>query len=105
MNAEADRQFRAGRYPAALALYEDAAAGGDAHASEMAGYMLYFGPALFGPGTTCDRHRARCLLGFAAEAGLPVAQMLMRQLARSEQAASSRHHPNPNEDISCKPGP
>lgn len=80
MSNEADTQFSEGRYAQALALYEAAAAAGDAEAGEIAGYMLYFGPALFGPQVPCDRQRARRWLAMAAGDGRLLAQMMVRRL-------------------------
>jgi TPR repeat protein len=80
---EADREFGAGRFGAALELYDKydkGAAAGDPVAAEMAGYMLYFGPALFGPGVPCSREKARHWLTLAAREGRPLAQMMIRRM-------------------------
>jgi hypothetical protein len=84
MGASADQAFAAGRFGQALALYEARAACGDAYSGEMAGYMLYFGPALFGSEVPCDRARARQWLAQAAQDGRLVAQMMVRRLDRCE---------------------
>lgn len=82
MFQDADKAFSAGCYGQALALYEVRAAAGDAYAGEMAGYMLYFGPALFGAGVPCDRARARRWLEVAAGSGRRVAQLMVRRIDR-----------------------
>lgn len=86
MSSEADTQFSQGRYAQALALYEAAAEVGDAEAGEIAGYMLYFGPALFGPQVPCDRQRARRWLAMAAGDGRLLAQMMVRRLDGEQPA-------------------
>lgn len=79
---DADVEYAAGRFAAALALYEKAAGLGDASAGEMAGYMLFFGPALFGPTIPCDHTRARALLEAPAGHGRLVARMLIDRIDR-----------------------
>lgn len=103
--ADADAEYLAGRYPAALALYERAAASGDARAGEMAGYMLYFGPALFGAGIPCDRARARRWLLFAAENDCPVARMLMRRIDQPRGPPPAFPTLPLHQEPSCTPKP
>jgi TPR repeat protein len=93
---EADVAYAAGRFAAALALYEEAARQGNAGASEMAGYMLFFGPALFGPSIPCDHARARAWLEAPAGAGRLVARMLIDRIDRGLPVPAF-HPPPPKE--------
>jgi TPR repeat protein len=87
----ADRALAAGEFSIALKLYEKTALDGDIQACAMVGYMLSYGPALFGVGIPCDRQCARCWLKMAADRGHMVAQMLIRQMDRLAILAPLTH--------------
>ena len=79
--ALADADYAAGHYAQALVSFERRAAAGGAVAAELAGQMLYYGPAVYGPAVARDPQRAAALLSQAARGGRPYARYLFERLA------------------------
>ena len=76
----ADSEYQVQRYAAALEIYQQLAATGDARAAELAGHMLALGEKLYGDAVPRDPVKAVQLLSQAARAGRPVAAHLLRQV-------------------------
>ena len=76
----ADNEYQVQRYAAALEIYQQLAATGDARAAELAGHMLALGESLYGDAVKRDPVKAAQLLSQAAGAGRPVAAHLLQRV-------------------------
>ena len=75
----ADNAYEVQHYAAALEIYQQLAATGDARAAELAGHMLTLGETLYGDAVRRDPAKAAQLLAQAASAGRPVAAHLLHK--------------------------
>lgn len=76
----ADNEYQVQRYAAALEIYQQLAATGDARAAELAGHMYALGETFYGDAVRRDPVKAAQLLSQAARAGRPVAAHLLRHV-------------------------
>jgi TPR repeat protein len=76
----ADNEYQVQRYAAALEIYQQLAATGDARAAELAGHMYALGETFYGDAVRRDPAKAAQLLSQAARAGRPVAAHLLRKV-------------------------
>jgi TPR repeat protein len=83
--ARAEKACDDEEFAAALATYEFLASQGDARAAHLAGEMLYFGEALFGPQVRRNKVRAARWLQFASSAGSNSARRLLKRIVVAER--------------------
>lgn len=100
--AKAGIAYETQHYAEALAIYEDLAAQGDAHAARLAGEMLLLAPALNDKTVTYDPSRASRWLKQAASAGSVTAQFLVRRI---EARSLAERRSTKAEDPPYEPGP
>lgn len=100
--AKAGIAYETQHYAEALAIYEDLAAQGDAHAARLAGEMLLLAPALNDKTVTYDPLRASRWLKQATSAGSATAQFLVRRI---EARALAEPRGTKAEEPPYKPGP
>ena len=85
--AVAAARYERGEWAAVLEPLERAADAGDARAQEMAGFMRWLGPALYGPALLRDRNAALRWFERAATGGSEVGRLMAARIRATRRSA------------------